>query len=99
MSTSSHLCAERAAGRSTRTVISGATFPIGQSKVSGAMSDDELVERVAEAIHATEYGRHNPAAVPDHNQWTWHGFSTTEPIRDVFRVYARAAILAVLGDH
>lgn len=57
------------------------------------MSDDELVEKVAEAIHATEYGRYRPEAHRDHNQWTWPHERETQ--RETFRVYARAAIQAM----
>lgn len=57
------------------------------------MTNDELVERVAEAIHASEYGRYRPEAHRDHNQWTWP--NAREYLKETCRIYARAAIQAM----
>lgn len=77
---------------------------IAEALASTPLSLEELTERMAKAIHAAEYGRWNPDAVPDHNKWTWDGYETTETERDIFRTYARAAfdglttVAAVSGD-
>lgn len=59
----------------------------------GNETDAGLVERVAEAIHAVEYGRFNPDADEDYNRWTWRGIN--EPQKVTWRLYAAAAIAAM----
>lgn len=56
----------------------------------------DTIEAMAEAIHAVEYGRFNPAAGEDHNKHTWPRLG--ERTKDIWREYAREAFAAVPAD-
>lgn len=67
------------------------------ARLADVLRGDALVETVAEALFAHEYGGYDPTAHPDHNRWTWHGDGHSDDHKQHFRQQARTAIDAIYG--